>query len=89
MCNTSIHNGVNSDISVTVEWSRNGVIIANGSDYSISEIKLLSDNYISTVRIEELQTSDNNAVFRCSVTVGKSDGNDEISIEVQGALISA
>ena len=92
LCNMSIHNGVDTDVYVDFVWHKNGTTIINGSDYSISEVELVSSYYISTVRIEELKTSDNNAVFRCSVTtspsestfITESDGYDETIIKVRG-----
>ena len=72
MCNSSINEGVDTDISVTVVWSKNGTTVANGSEYTISNVELVSGYYISTIRIEELQVTDNNAVFTCTVTATSS-----------------
>ena len=63
VCNSSINGGVDTDISVTVVWSEGSDTIANGSGYFISNVKLVSGYYISTVRIEELEVTDDNAVL--------------------------
>ena len=91
VCNSSINEGVDTDISVTVVWLKDGNTIADGSEYSISNVELVSGYYISTVRIEELEVADNNAVFTCTVTATLSIstiiiGNDEIILSVEGLL---
>ena len=94
VCNSCINEGVDTDISVTVVWLKDGNTIADGSGYSISNVKLVSGYYISTVRIEELEVTDN-AVFTCTVTatpsistfINGSNGNDCIIISVRGLLI--
>ena len=95
VCNSSINEGVDTDISVTVVWSEGSNIIANGSGYSISNVKLVSGYYISTVRIEELEVTDNNVVFTCTVTATPSistfitgnNGNNDVTLSVRGLLI--
>ena len=72
VCNSSINERVNTDISVTVVWSKGSNTIANGSEYSISNVELVSGYYICTVRIEELEVTDNNVVFTCTVTATPS-----------------
>ena len=92
VCNSSINEGVDTDISVTVVWSKGSNTIANGSEYSISNVKQVSGYYISTVRIEELEVT---AVFTCTVTATPSistfitgnNGNNDIILSVQGLLI--
>ena len=95
VCNSSINEGVDTDISVTVVWSVGSNTIANESEYSISNVELVSGYYISTVCIEELEVADTNAVFTCTVTVTPlistfitgNNGNNIITISVQGLLI--
>ena len=97
MCNGSVNDGVDTDYTVTVQWSRNGTTIMDGPDYSISPVTTVSGNYISTVRIEELDTGYDYALFTCSVIVTPSvstfitgnDGNDNIIIRVRGLCIPA
>ena len=92
VCNSSINEGVDTDISVTVSWSNGSNTIANGSEYSISNVKLVSGYYISTVRIEELEVTDNNTVFTCTVTatplistfITENNGNNNIIISLRG-----
>ena len=92
VCNSSINEGVDTDINVTVVWSKDDNTIANGSEYSISNVELVSGYYISTVRIEELEVADNNTVFTCTVTAAPSistfitenNGNNDITISVEG-----
>ena len=96
MCNISVNNGVNTNVTVSVQWSRNGTTINSGHQYTISAVELVSgNNYSSTVRIEELATSDSNTVFTCSVNATPSDstfitgseGTDNITITIRGLLI--
>ena len=93
VCNSSINEGVDTDISVTVVWSKDDNALADGSGYSISNVTLVSGYYISTVRIEELEvTADNNAVLTCTVTatplistfITENNGNNNITISVRG-----
>ena len=73
MCAVTINDAVNIDVNVSIEWSRNGGSpLTNSSDYSISPISLVSDQYISIIRIEELMTSDNGATFSCSGNIQPS-----------------
>ena len=94
VCNSTISNGVNTDYTVSVQWTKNGAMIANGTDYSISPVTEVSvNNYISTLRIKELTTGDDS--FMCSVTVTPSvstfitgnNGNNDIIIRVRGLYI--
>ena len=95
MCNSSINGGVDTDISVTVVWTEGSNALTNGTGYSISNVKLVSGYYISTVRIEELEVTDDNAVFTCTVTatplistfITENNGNNDITISVRGLLI--
>ena len=96
VCNISVDIGVNTNVTVSVQWSRDGTTINNGPQYTISAVELVSgNNYSSTVWIEELATSDSNAVFACSVNATPSEfaytagskGTDNITITVRGLLI--
>ena len=95
MCNSSINEGVDTDISVSVVWSKNGTTVANGSEYTISNVELVSGYNISTIRIEELQVTDNNTVFTCTATatptistfIIENNGNAGITLSVRGMLI--
>ena len=84
---------MNTDYTVSVQWTRNGTMIANGTDYSISPVTQVSvNNYISTVCIGELTTGYDYALFTCSVTVTPSVstfitgniGNDDLIVRVRG-----
>ena len=94
VCNSSINGGVDTDISVTVVWLKDGNTIANGSEYS-SNVELVSGYYISTARIEELEVTDDNAVYTCTVTatpsistfITENNGNNDITISVRGLWI--
>ena len=95
MCNSSVNDGVDTDYTVTVQWSRNGTTILDGTDYSISSVTTVSGNYISTLRIQKLNTDDDYSLFTCSVIVTPSvstfvtgsDENDDIIIRVRGLCI--
>ena len=95
VCNSSINEGVDTDISVTVVWSKDDNALADESEYSISNVELVSGYYISTVRIEELEVTADNAVLTCTVTatplistfITENNGNNDITISVRGLLI--
>ena len=90
MCNASVSEEIDTDIDVTVEWSKDGSTLNNGTDYIISEVVESSGYYISTVHIAELTAGD--SVYKCSVSilfsvstyVTGSTGSDEITITVRG-----
>ena len=93
VCTVTINDAVDTDVNVIIEWSRNGGSLMNSPDYSISPISLISDQYISTIRIEELMTSDNGATYSCSVTIQPSslstyitgsNGDSDITLSVEG-----
>ena len=76
VCTVTINEAVDTDVNVSIEWFRNGGSpLMNSSDYSISPISLISDQYISIIRIEELMTSDNGTTYSCSVSVQPSLSN--------------
>ena len=94
VCTVTINDAVNTDVNVSIEWSRNGGSpLTNSSDYFISPISLVSDQYISTIRNEELMTSDNGATYSCSVSIQPSylsnyitgnKGDSNITLSVKG-----
>ena len=94
MCTVTINDAGDTDVNVNIEWSRNGGSpLMNSSDYSISPTSLISDQYISTIRIEELLTSDNGATYSCSVSIQPfslsnyitgSNGDNDITLSVEG-----
>ena len=94
VCTVTINDAVNTDVNVSIEWSRNGGSpLMNSSDNSISPNSLVSDQYISTIRIEELMTSDNGATYSCSVSIQPfplsnyitgSNGDSSITLSVEG-----
>ena len=83
-------------MNLNVEWSRNGgPPIVNSTNYIINPISLISDSYISVLRVEELSLSDNGANYTCSVTIQpsvqssyitNSIGMDMISLSVRGMI---
>ena len=94
VCTVTVNGAVNTDVNVNIEWSRNGASpLMNTSDYSISPISLTSDQYIRTIRIEELMTGDNGATYSCFVSIQPfslssyitgSNGESEITLSVEG-----
>ena len=94
VCTVTINDPVDTNVYVNIEWSRNGSSpLMNSSDYSISPTSLISDQYISTIRIEELMTSDNGATYSCSVSIQPSslsnyitgsNGDSDITLSVEG-----
>ena len=94
VCAVTINEAVDTDVDVSIEWSRNGGSpLMNSSDYSISPVSLISGQHISTVRVEELMTSDNGATYSCSVSIQPSSlstyitgssGDGDIMLSVEG-----
>ena len=95
VCTVTINEAVNIDVDVNIVWSRNGGSpLMNSLDYSISPISLISDQYISTIRIEELMmTSGNGDTYSCSVSIQPSSlstyttgtiGDSDITLSVEG-----
>ena len=94
VCTVTISDAVDTDVNINMEWSRNGgsPLMNSSADYSISPISLVSHQYISTIRIEELMTSDNGATFSCSVSIQPSlsnyitatNGSSGITLSVEG-----
>ena len=73
VCTVAINDAVDTNVNVSIVWSRNGGSpLSNLSDYSISPVSLVSDQYISTIRIEELMMIDNGATYSCSVSIQPS-----------------
>ena len=82
VCTVTINDAVNTDVNVNIEWSRNGgSTLMNSSAFSIHQISLISDQYSSTIRIEELMTSDNGAIYSCSVSIQPS----SLSVYITGS----
>ena len=94
VCTVAINDAVDTNVYVNIGWSRNGGSpFMNSSDYSISPTSLISDQYISTIHIEELLTSDNGATYSCSVSIQPSslynyitgsNGDSDITLSVEG-----
>ena len=95
VCTVTINEAVNTDVNVNIEWTRNeGSPLMNSSDdYSISPISLISDQYISTIRIEELNLGNDEDIFSCSVSIQPSslsnyitatNGDSDITLSVEG-----
>ena len=94
VCTVTINDAVDTDVNINIEWYRNGGSpLMNSSDYSISPTSLISNQYISTIRIEELLTSDNGATYSCSVSIQPSslynyitgsNGDSDITLSVEG-----
>ena len=94
VCTVTINDAVNIDVDVNIVWSRDGgPPLMNSSDYSISPMSLILDQYISTIRIEELTTNDNGATYSCSVSIQPSslsnyitatNGDSDITLSVEG-----
>ena len=91
VCTVTINEAVNTEVNVSIEWFRNGGSpLMNSSDYSISPI---SDQYISTIRIEELNLGNDEDIFSCSVSIQPSslsnyitgsNGDSNITLSVEG-----
>ena len=90
MCNASVNEGIDTDIDVNAEWSKDGSTLNNGTDNIISEVVESSGYYFSTVHIAELIEGD--SVYMCSVRVvpsigtylAGSSGSSNITLSVRG-----
>ena len=73
VCTVTINDAVDTNVNVSMVWSRNGSSpLSNSSDYFISPVSLISDQYIRIIRIEELMMIDNGATYSCSVSIQPS-----------------
>ena len=99
VCTVNISDAVNTEVSIDVEWSRNGGSpLTNNSDYTISSLTMLrSHMYTSTLHIESLSnTRDNGAMYSCTVSVLPSpvssyitgdENNTNVTLNVAGIII--
>ena len=80
VCNLDIANTNGVDIAFT--WTGPNGIVSSGSDYTITD---QVDN--STLHIEPLNVRrDHNAMYICSVVVVSVQGNNSLTLGVQGML---
>ena len=93
VCIANISLPVDISITVTMNWSRNGTALTNGSDFTISQVTNVSYMYTSTLFVSSLSYSDdNNATYNCSVNVsstasfitGSNTGSDNVVLSVEG-----
>ena len=94
MCTVTINDAVNSDVNVSIEWSYNeGSPLMNSSDYSISPISLITNQYFSTIQIKQFMASDIGDTYSCSVRIQPSslskyitgsNGYSDITLIVEG-----
>ena len=94
VCTVTINEAVDTEVDVSIEWFRNGgSALMNSTDHSISPISLISDQYISIIRIEELKLDDDEAIYSCSVSIQPSslsnyitgnNGDSDITLSVEG-----
>ena len=100
VCTVNISYAINTDVSIDVEWSRNGGSpLTNNSDYTISSLTMLGSHmYTSTLRIESLSnTRDNGAMYSCTVNVLPSpvssfitgnENSNSLILNVEGIILN-
>ena len=87
MCIADLGQFVDINITVTMTWRRNNIVITNGEDFNITAPVMSGSNnqYIGVLRINSLRDErDNGAVYSCSVNVSSnvpfvSQGSDNSS----------
>ena len=79
-CLANISSSVNVDTGITFDWSVNGGDnIMNSSKHSIYLVNQLSgSSYQNTLLINQLNSTDNESVYSCTVSIQPTIMNDHI-----------
>ena len=67
ICTSSFNADLYNDLQIIVEWSRNGFLVFNDSNFTINPFSMVSNAYISTLQIHEVLQSYNGDVYTCNV----------------------
>ena len=70
VCSIDINQYINSPVTVSVTWNRNGTTLTNGNDFIISSVTGVQNMYNNTLRINDLRNDrDNYGLYSCLVNV--------------------
>ena len=72
MCVADLGQFVDIDVTVTMAWRRNNIVITNGDEFTITRPVMSGSNsqYTGVLRINSLRDErDNGATYNCSVNV--------------------
>ena len=86
-CTATVSEYVNTDVTVSMTWRRNGTVLTNGSDFIIGAMAKseFNNEYTSILRVNSLRyEADNGAKYNCTVGVAPNTfyimpGNDSSS----------
>ena len=86
MCIADLGQFVDIDVTVTMTWRRNNIVITNGEEFTITRPVMSGSNsqYTGVLRINSLRDERDNDPYNCSVKVVPnvpfvSQGNDNSS----------
>ena len=93
MCIADLGQFVDIDVTVTMAWRRNNIVITNGDEFTITRPVMSGSNsqYTGVLRINSLRDErDNGATYNCSVNVVPivpfvsqgSDNSSEVTLTV-------
>ena len=86
-CTATVSEYVNTDVTVSMTWRRNGTVLTNGSNFIIGAVAKseFNNKYTSILRVNSLRyETDNGATYNCTVGVAPNTpyimpGNDSSS----------
>ena len=86
-CTATVSEYVNTDVTVSMTWRRNGTVLTNGSNFIIGAVAKseFNNKYTSILRVNSLRyETDNGATYNCTVGVAPNipyimPGNDSSS----------
>ena len=65
ICESSLNIDFHDNIDIVVNWSRNGILLYNNSNYTINPVSMVLNSYISILQVHEVV--DNGDVYSCNV----------------------
>ena len=65
ICESSLNIDFHDNIDIVVNWSRNGVLLYNNSNYTINPVSMVVNSYIGILQVHEVV--DNGDVYSCNV----------------------
>ena len=81
-CTATVSEYVDTDVTVSMIWRRNGTVLTNGSDFTIGAVAKSNNKYTSILRVNSLRyETDNGATYNCTASINSNvlPGNDSSS----------
>ena len=84
-CTATVSEYVETDVTVSMIWRRNGTVLTNGSDFIVGAVAKSNNKYTSILRVNSLRyETDNGATYNCTASITSNDlnvlpGNDSSS----------